>query len=131
MTRIGTPFAKQSTKKLKATNGGGGVLYDCYKGFSKAAGVKKPNESQKSEGILARDSGEYFYDPERKDSILGRDKTRQASWEEMTSARRRQCSRLSAACGGQHDWRNPNGVLVIQDSTDLREVKVLRAHEAG
>ena len=30
----------------------------------------------------ARDSGEDFYDPERKDNILGRKKTRLELWEE-------------------------------------------------
>ena len=30
----------------------------------------------------ARDSGEIFYDPERKDNILGRKKTRLELWEE-------------------------------------------------
>ena len=30
----------------------------------------------------ARDSGDNFYDPERKDNILGRNKTRLELWEE-------------------------------------------------
>ena len=38
------------------------------------------------------------------------------------------CSWWCAACGGQYDWRAPNRILVIQDSTDHREAKVSRAH---
>ena len=48
--------------------------------MSKAVGVRKPNESHKAKAVCkmkaARDSGEDFYDPERKDNILGRNKTR-------------------------------------------------------
>ena len=40
---------------------------------------------------------------------------------------KKQCNWRCAACGGQYDWRNPHGVLVIQDSTDRREAKVFRA----
>ena len=47
--------------------------------MSKAEGVRKPNESQKANALwkikAARDRGEEFYDPERKDNILGRNKT--------------------------------------------------------
>ena len=61
-------------------------LCDHYKEMSRAAGVKKPNESQKARALwrmkAARDSGEDFYDPERKDNILGRNKTRLELWEE-------------------------------------------------
>ena len=61
-------------------------LNDYYKEMRKAAGVKKPNESQKARALWmmmsARDSGEDFYDPERKDNILGRNKTRLELWEE-------------------------------------------------
>ena len=39
-----------------------------------------------------------------------------------------QCNWWCAACGGQYTWRNPNGVLVLQDSTDRREAKVSREH---
>ena len=46
-------------------------LYEHYKEMSKAAGVRKPNESQKAKALwkmkAARDSGEDFYDPERKE----------------------------------------------------------------
>ena len=28
----------------------------------------------------------------------------------------------------QYDWRNPNSVLIVQDSTDRSEAKVFRAH---
>ena len=61
-------------------------LYEHCKDMSKAAGVRKPNESQKAKALwkmkAARDSGEDFYDPERKDNILGRNKTRLELWEE-------------------------------------------------
>ena len=30
--------------------------------------------------------------------------------------------------GGQHNWKDPNRVLVFHDSADPSEVKVLRAH---
>ena len=40
----------------------------------------------------------------------------------------RQCNRWCAAFGGQYDRRNPNRVLVIQDSEDRREAKVFGAH---
>ena len=54
--------------------------------MSKAAGERKPNESQKAKVLwkmkAARDSGEDFYDPERKDNCLGRNKTRLELWEE-------------------------------------------------
>ena len=67
------PFAKRSTEALKAANGG--ALYDNNKEMS-AAGVKKPNESQKATALwkmkAARDSGNDFNSQERKDSILGR-----------------------------------------------------------
>ena len=50
------------------------------------SGVKKPNESQKARALwrmkAARDSGEEFYDPERKDNSLGRNETRLEPWEE-------------------------------------------------
>ena len=38
-----------------------------------------------------------------------------------------QCNWWSAACGDQYDWRNPNNILVIQESTDRQEAKVFRA----
>ena len=54
--------------------------------MSKAAGVRKPNEGQKANSLwkmkAARDTGEAFYDPERKDNILGRNETRLELWEE-------------------------------------------------
>ena len=37
---------------------------------------------------------------------------------------KKQCKWWCAACGGQHDWSAPNGVLVIQDSTDSRDAIV-------
>ena len=61
-------------------------MYDSYKIMSKAVGVKKPQEAQKARGLwamkAAKDRREEFYDPARKDNILGRNKTRQELWEE-------------------------------------------------
>ena len=37
----------------------------------------------------------------------------------------KQCRWCCAACGGQYDWRPPSRILVIQDSTDHREEKML------
>ena len=52
----------------------------------KAAGVRKPSDSQKSKALLkmkaARDRREDYYDSERKDNILGRNTTRLEVWEE-------------------------------------------------
>ena len=49
-------------------------LYDCYKEMSRAARVKS-HDAQKAKSIwkmkAAKDSGEDFYDPDRKDNILG------------------------------------------------------------
>ena len=49
-------------------------------------------------------------------------------WWVSTRHGEEQCNWWCAACGGQYTWRNPNGVLVLQDSTDRREAKVCRAH---
>ena len=43
---------------------------------------------------------------------------------------KRQCNWWCAACGGQHDRRNPDRILVIRDSTGRREAKVFRTHDA-
>ena len=54
--------------------------------MSRAAGVKKPNESPKANALwamkAAKDREEEFYDPARKDKILGRKQTRLELWEE-------------------------------------------------
>ena len=61
-------------------------LYDYYKEMCRAAGVKKPRANQKTRALwrtkAARSSGEELYGPERKDNILGRNKTRLDLWEE-------------------------------------------------
>ena len=61
-------------------------LYEHYKEMSKAAGVKKPNENQRAKAVwkmkAAKDREEDFYDPERKENILERSKTRLELWEE-------------------------------------------------
>ena len=49
-------------------------------------------------------------------------------WKTATSCATKhgkQCNWWCAACGGQHRWRNPNGIFVLQDSSDRREA---RAH---
>ena len=50
-------------------------LYYQNKEMSRAAGAKKPNENQKAKALwkmeAAKDRGEEFFDPERKDNILG------------------------------------------------------------
>ena len=49
-------------------------------------GVKKPQEAQKAKALwkmeAAEDAREEYYDPDREDNILERDKTRLALWEE-------------------------------------------------
>ena len=54
--------------------------------MSRAAGVRRPSESQKAMALwkmkAAKHRREDFYDPERKDNILGRNKTRLELWEE-------------------------------------------------
>ena len=43
------------------------------------------------------------------------------------NSKKKHCNWWCAACGGQHDWENPNRVSVIQDNTDRSEAKVFRA----
>ena len=54
--------------------------------MSRAVGDQKPQEPQKAKALwkmkAAKDAGEEYYDPEREDNILGRNKTRLALWEE-------------------------------------------------
>ena len=61
-------------------------LSDHYEEMSWAACVKKPNGSQKAKALwkmkAAKDIGEEFYDPERKDNLLVRNETRLELWEE-------------------------------------------------
>ena len=51
----------------------------------RTAGVKMLNENQKAKAIwkmkAAKDRGEVFCNPERKNNILGRNKTRLELWE--------------------------------------------------
>ena len=48
----------------------------------RAVGVKKPQEAQKAKAVwkmkATKDAGEEYYDPEREDNILRRNKTRSA-----------------------------------------------------
>ena len=48
-----------------------------------------------------------------------------------TKKNEKHCHWWCAACGGQYDWRAPNRVFVVQDSTDPREAKVIRTHSAS
>ena len=61
-------------------------LYEHHKENSRAVGVKKPNGRQKAKALwkmkAAKDGREDFYDPERNDNFLGRNKTRLKLWEE-------------------------------------------------
>ena len=54
--------------------------------MSRAVGVMKPQKAQKAKALwamkAAKDRREEFYDPARKDNILGRNKTRLELWEE-------------------------------------------------
>ena len=80
-TWSGTLFAKQ----LKGIEGSEWEdLYDPYRDMRKAAGSKKSNESQRAKALwamkAAKDREEDFYDPARKDNILGRNQTRQELW---------------------------------------------------
>ena len=49
-------------------------------------------------------------------------------WWVSTKHGKKQCNWWFAACGGQYNWRNPNGVSVIRDSADPSEAKMFRAH---
>ena len=55
-------------------------LYFHYREMSKATGAQKPSESQKAKALwamkAAKDREEEFYDPARKDNILGRKQTK-------------------------------------------------------
>ena len=55
-------------------------MHDSYKIMSKAVRVKKPQEAQKARALWAirtvKDKREEFYDPARKDNIVGRNETR-------------------------------------------------------
>ena len=49
-------------------------------------------------------------------------------WWVLTGHGKKLCNWWCAACVGQYNWRDPNRVLVVQDSTDRSEAKVFRAH---
>ena len=61
-------------------------MYDFLKIMSKAVGVKKTQEAQKARAVwtmkAVKDRKDEFYDPARKDSILGRNKRNLELWEE-------------------------------------------------
>ena len=54
--------------------------------MSRATGATRTSESQKAKGFwamkAAKDRGEEYYDPARKDKIWGREKIRLELWEE-------------------------------------------------
>ena len=64
-------------------------MYESFKEMSRAVergGVNKPQEAQKAKALwkvkAAKDAGEEYYDPDRKDNILRRNEARLALWEE-------------------------------------------------
>ena len=97
-------------------------LYDWYREMSRAAGVKKRREAQKSESPLengaAKDRREDFYDPDRKDNILGRIKTRLELWEELLKDRAR--APMASVGFLQSLWEKPiwEGVWPYLDPMD-------------
>ena len=64
-------------------------LYFHYREMSKAVGAKKPSESQKAKVLwameAAKDRGEEYYDPPRKDNIFGKGNRQDWSCEKSTS----------------------------------------------
>ena len=78
-TQTGTSFAKQFVKELKEVRVNSCISHH-YREMSKAAGSKKPNESQAAKALwamkAAKDREEDFYDP------AGRSQTRQELWRE-------------------------------------------------
>ena len=77
---MGTPLAKQCMKALKEVGGKSCII-------SKAAGAKNASESQRAKALqvmkAAKDREEEdFYDPARKDNLLGINQTRQGLWKE-------------------------------------------------
>ena len=61
-------------------------MYESYKEMNGAVGVRKPQEAQKAKVLwamkAAKDRKDDFHDPDRKDNILRRNKTRLKLWEE-------------------------------------------------
>ena len=61
-------------------------MYESYKEMGRAVDLERPQEAQKAKALwtlkAAKDRKEEFYDPARKDDILGRDITRLELWEE-------------------------------------------------
>ena len=57
-----------------------------YRALSRAAGAKKPSESQKAKALwvlkAAKDRRDEFHGPARKGNILGRNQTPLELWEE-------------------------------------------------
>ena len=47
-----------------------------------------------------------------------------------TNRTKKQCSWWCAACGGQHEWRAPTRILVVQIGVDADRAKVFTAHTA-
>ena len=64
----------------------GKKMYESYKEMSRAVGAKKPQEAQRAKALwamkAAKDRGDKFYDPARKDNMLRTNKTRLEVWEE-------------------------------------------------
>ena len=47
-----------------------------------------------------------------------------------TVGKKKHCCQWCAACGGQHEWRAPNRMLMVQIGADAERAKVSRAHAA-
>ena len=81
--QICTHFAKQCFKGIEGSERDD--LRHHYRDLSKAAGAKKPSESQKAKALwalkAAKDREDEFHDLSRKDNILGRNQTRLELWE--------------------------------------------------
>ena len=78
------PSAKQSAKEFKGKSGKSCICH--YREMSKATGAQKPSESQKAKALWAMkaawDRCEDYYDPARKQGILGKTRTRLDLWRE-------------------------------------------------
>ena len=78
LMRTGTPSAKQYAKELKEMSGKSYIIRE----LSQAAGAKKPSQSHKATALgamkAAWDRKEEYYDPARREDILG--STKKPAW---------------------------------------------------
>ena len=93
------------TKKKRMERKWEELYYHCTE-LNQATGTKKPSESQTAKALwairAARDRDEEFYDPARKEDILGRTKTRLEMWDghlkDPVAALEKALECLEAAC---------------------------------